>query len=615
MAPVCFAYYCSGHGYGHATRVSAFASHLLKLSNAERPVTVYIVSSAPQHVFSQSIACGARYRHAEIDPVIVQPLAYRVDRGKSVQVLQAFLDKKDIILETERQWLYGIHADAVLSDAAFLGCQAAKLVGIPSILITNFTFDSVYSYLSTPLLDIQSPAEGELIPSIGIVGNPQDVPVPHSILQPLVEQIHFGYRCADILIRLPGHIPIPSFETFPTLPSSGWVDIGINRFFPDIVDHLLQPVETYSLHQPIPYPTHINSHCQAIPRSIIPAPLFVRPPSSPAVYSPKGRSQLLASIGVPESLRDSERTKILVVSFGGQIFRGPSRSGSRSRSRSTTPSEGERPPLKKADRFTPPYLDRITSNGSNHCTSGRWYAPDESKLSVSPELDKVNSRLVATPPHTWIPGAPPTVRVIQATPLLQTSPELSSLSLNTAIAPPASGPAVTIDSEVIVDEFEEEPRLLPDSSWIAVICGVSKEQWKRQLEEEELDLPDQFFVAPRDIYMPDLTAIGDVLLGKLGYGTVSECVDASTPFVYVSRPLFIEEHGLRLLLGREGVGMELPRGCYESGDWADAVEEAWRLGKDKKAKKRKEMLQGEPRGRQEEMQELAQEVLRWRVEI
>ena len=62
-------------GYGHATRVSAFACHLLKLSGAERPVILYIVSSAPQHVFAQSIASGARYRHAEIDPVIVQPLA------------------------------------------------------------------------------------------------------------------------------------------------------------------------------------------------------------------------------------------------------------------------------------------------------------------------------------------------------------------------------------------------------------------------------------------------------------------------------------------------------------------------------------------------------------
>jgi hypothetical protein len=69
---------------------------------------------------------------------------------------------------------------------------------------------------------------------------------------------------------------------------------------------------------------------------------------------------------------------------------------------------------------------------------------------------------------------------------------------------------------------------------------------------------------------------------------VSECLDACTPFVYVSRPLFIEEHGLRLLLEEEGVGLELSRSAYEAGDWATAVQEAYERGKDRKAIKRKE---------------------------
>lgn len=60
-------------GYGHATRVSAFASALLSLNPA--PV-IYIISSAPKHVFSQCLRAGAIYRYAEIDPVIVQPLAW-----------------------------------------------------------------------------------------------------------------------------------------------------------------------------------------------------------------------------------------------------------------------------------------------------------------------------------------------------------------------------------------------------------------------------------------------------------------------------------------------------------------------------------------------------------
>lgn len=59
-------------GYGHATRVSAVASHLRQ---AQDSLAVHIVSSAPKHVFEQAISHGSSYRYAEIDPVIVQPLA------------------------------------------------------------------------------------------------------------------------------------------------------------------------------------------------------------------------------------------------------------------------------------------------------------------------------------------------------------------------------------------------------------------------------------------------------------------------------------------------------------------------------------------------------------
>ena len=79
-----------------------------------------------------------------------------------------------------------------------------------------------------------------------------------------------------------------------------------------------------------------------------------------------------------------------------------------------------------------------------------------------------------------------------------------------------------------MDENEEpEACLLPDG-WIAIVCGVAK-NWGEE------DLPEGFYIAPRDAWMPDITAIGDVLLGKLGYGTCAECVDACTPFVYGER--------------------------------------------------------------------------------
>ena len=62
-------------------------------------------------------------------------------------------------------------------------------------------------------------------------------------------------------------------------------------------------------------------------------------------------------------------------------------------------------------------------------------------------------------------------------------------------------------------EQEEETvgTLVPDDSWIAIVCGVSKD-WA---EEDGEELPENFYVAPKDVYMPDLTAVADVLLGKL----------------------------------------------------------------------------------------------------
>lgn len=74
------------------------------------------------------------------------------------------------------------------------------------------------------------------------------------------------------------------------------------------------------------------------------------------------------------------------------------------------------------------------------------------------------------------------------------------------------------------------------------------------------------------------------------------------------RPLFIEEHGLRLLLESAGVGVELSRSCYERGDWADAVQEAYMRGNKAKARKRQE---GETGKRREEGREMASVLLGW----
>ncbi|KAI0768005.1 hypothetical protein BD413DRAFT_479847 [Trametes elegans] len=626
--PLQFVYYCSGHGYGHATRVSAFASHLLRLE--PRP-TVHIVSSAPKHVFSDSVALGALYRNANIDPVIVQPLAYRVDRQKSVEVLERFLTDKDRKVAEESQWLRSIRADCVLSDAAFLGCLSANEAGIPSVLITNFSFDSVYSFLSTPFVD--EPPQPQLA-SDGLHhhhAKPEDelepdIPISLEELAPLVDQIHTGYRCADLLLRLPGAIPLPSFALHPGLPSPDWVDSAGRAFKSFVVDHLMQSPATYELHQQLPFPPSYPP--KSLPREVRSAPLLVRP-TDPNVYTPEGRTRLLSSIGVPAHLHNPEETKILIVSFGGQVFHKPhSRSHSRTPSKASTPSDGppgfhQSPngsvcpsepllPLKETqETLVNPELHAQALSDALKNAAGTHSANKLAIPDTIPYVLPARVMLDSEHPHTRarglsqlrLAGAPPAA--------VPTSPRMPSHMPAFVTIPPTPRPADGFEAQepcwdAGAGELHdvEDVRILPDASWIAIVCGVSKD-WGREDGEE---LPENFFVAPRDVYMPDLTAVADVLLGKLGYGTVSECVDACTPFVYVPRPLFIEEHGLRLFLQREGTGVELSRTQYEQGEWAQAVETAWHAGRERKAQKR---CEGETGKRRVEGEQMAREVVEW----
>ena len=424
---------------------------------------------------------------------------YRVDRRKSVEVLKKFLNKKDELLERERQWLLQIKAHCVLSDAAFLGWRvlflftlhkflmilslAASASSLPSILITNFSFDSVYSYLSTPMLDVTpSPHHITRHKDPNVLDLIPDVPIPHDELAPLVEEIYAGYRCADLLIRLPGYIPIPSFFVDPPLPSFRWLDVDTRRLRPEI----MTASNKRALLPSLPF-TSPNLACKKITRSVIQAPLLVRPPSSNiSVYTPEGRARLLLSIGVPPSLHDPETTKVLIVSFGGQVFKRPpsSRSSSRIPSRNSSRENIAATALMSIDT-NQPSQDYIPST------------PRFDSHLPSPTINGQPPRL-ATPCHIWIPGAPPASKPIPAS----TSPPSSIIIPTFNTVPPTT---------FLEDSFyaEDLPQLLPDSSWIAIVCGVSKEQWT------ESELPDGFYVAPKDVYMPDLTALADVLLGKL----------------------------------------------------------------------------------------------------
>lgn len=98
---------------------------------------------------------------------------------------------------------------------------------------------------------------------------------------------------------------------------------------------------------------------------------------------------------------------------------------------------------------------------------------------------------------------------------------------------------------------------LPDG-WVAWVLGA---------KESDLPATGKFSAIPFECYVPDLIAAADVVLGKLGYGTVSECLTHHTPLVYVPRSNWPEEAPLReYLQSREG-GLVMPVDAFVAGDW------------------------------------------------
>lgn len=368
------------------------------------------------------------------------------------------------------------------------------------MLITNFTFDSIYSLLSISFLE-QSSSQHLLADPNNSTHHDDlpepDTPIPEETLSPLVKQIFEGYRHADMLLILPGAIPIPSFSVSPSLPATQWINPGSRLFEPEVVSHLIQDPHTYTLHPSIPFhPSHPDAPLtKPKQRSAHLAPLLVRPPNDD-VYTQEGRSRFLSSLGVSEDLHDPTTTKVLVVSFGGQVIHKPSRSRTPSR-----PASPNRPHIEHRDQLKSNSFTRELSQELNFLSRADSPGTPGQVFGLS---------------HIYVPGAP--------APAAMPSPTIPSFT--------------TIPPTPILGEFSHESvsagqenadirsLMLPDASWIAVVCGVAdSREWQIRRQnsgivgenssEEDNDLPEGFYIAPRDVYMPDLMAVADVLLGKL----------------------------------------------------------------------------------------------------
>lgn len=81
-------------------------------------------------------------------------------------------------------------------------------------------------------------------------------------------------------------------------------------------------------------------------------------------------------------------------------------------------------------------------------------------------------------------------------------------------------------------------------------------------------------------YHPDLVNASDLVIGKVGYSTLSETYYANIPFIYLSRKSFRESACLVDFVQQEMVGVEINEDQFQSVQWMDVISEL--LSKEKK---------------------------------
>ncbi|KAH7524241.1 hypothetical protein FEM48_Zijuj06G0098400 [Ziziphus jujuba var. spinosa] len=183
-----FAYYVTGHGFGHATRVVEVVRHLILAGH-----DVHVVTGAPDFVFTSAIESPRLFiRKVLLDCGAVQADALTVDRLASLEKYsETAVVPRAKILETEAEWLNSIKADLVVSDVVPVACRAAADAGIRSVCVTNFSWDFIYAEY------------------VMAAGNHH---------RSIVWQIAEDYSHCEFLIRLPGYCPMPAFRDVIDVP-------------------------------------------------------------------------------------------------------------------------------------------------------------------------------------------------------------------------------------------------------------------------------------------------------------------------------------------------------------------------------------------------------------
>ena len=141
LHPTRLAYYITAHGFGHAVRSLEVIGYLSKQSPK---LEIFIVSVIPEYLITENVGTSMIVRRRSLDVGLVQKDSIRFDLDETLTEMQFLHDRQDSLVAEEAAFLKTQNIQGIVCDIPFLPFSAAQKLGIPSIGISNFTWDWIY---------------------------------------------------------------------------------------------------------------------------------------------------------------------------------------------------------------------------------------------------------------------------------------------------------------------------------------------------------------------------------------------------------------------------------------------------------------------------------------
>jgi UDP:flavonoid glycosyltransferase YjiC (YdhE family) len=135
------AYFISAHGYGHAARA---AGVMEAMGECNQTIHFEIFTSVPQWFFDDSLSASFGYHSMLTDIGLVQKTPLKADLPETLRRLNRFLPLDRSGIAPIAAMLEKLKCRLVICDISPMGIAVARELGIPSVLVENFTWDWLY---------------------------------------------------------------------------------------------------------------------------------------------------------------------------------------------------------------------------------------------------------------------------------------------------------------------------------------------------------------------------------------------------------------------------------------------------------------------------------------